>query len=364
MSSDGTESATEPGPVLVTGATGFLALHIVQLLQREGYRVRGTVRSLRDERKLQPLRGLCPGARFPDVELVEADLTRDEGWDAAARGCTHCLHVASPFPNAPPRRDEDLTVPAVEGTRRVLAACARAGTVRRVVLTSSISAVHGESSSDEGRTYTEEDWSDTGAPDMDAYARSKTLAERAAWQFVEGPGAGGLELSVVNPALVMGPPIGGVVCTSLELVKRLMEGSMPLIPRLHLAACDVRDVALSHLRAMTEPRAAGRRHLVAASHLWLGDMAHVLRNEFAPQGYFVPTWPAPYFSLYLYAFLDRSTRLILPRIGRTYAFSGRRMREVLRVEPRGAAETLVDTVHGLIECGAVKRTKGYVPRKG
>lgn len=343
------------GLVLVTGATGFIALHIIRVLQRNGYDVRGTVRSLSNEARIKPLKF----AKFP-VELVEADLTQDAGWDEAAKGCTYCIHVASPFPNAPPKRDEDLIIPAVDGTKRILRACVNAGTIKRIVLTSSISAVHGESSNEEGRIYTEDDWSDVSSPDMDAYAKSKTLAEKAAWDFIHAlPADKKIELVTVNPSLVMGPSISGVVCTSLELLKRLMEGSMPLIPRLHIAICDVRDVAVAHLRAMTEPTAANCRHLVTSAHLWLQDIAHILRNEFASQGYFIPTWPAPYFSLYLYSFIDNSTKLILPRIGKTYTFSNRRMKEVLKVDPRNASETLIDTVHGFIECGIIKKTNNY-----
>lgn len=356
-------SDRKEAPVLVTGATGFIALHIIQLLQREGYRVRGTVRSLKNENKLKPLKSLCPNAKYP-LELVEADLTEDNGWDDAAKGCHYCIHVASPFPNAPPKKEEDLMIPAVEGTKRVFRACTNAGTVKRIVLTSSISAVHGESSNEEGRVYTEDDWSDISSSDIDAYAKSKTLAEKAAWEFVRAlPPEKAIELVTINPSLVMGPSISGVVCTSLELIKRLMDGSMPLIPRIYIAICDVRDVALAHVRAISKPEAANCRHIVTSAHLWLQDIAHVLRNEFAPHGYFIPTWPAPYFSLYLYSFLDNSTKLILPRIGQTYTFSNRRMKDVLEVDPRMSQDTLIDTVYGLIECGVVKKTKNYKPRE-
>lgn len=352
---------SKQGPVLVTGASGFIALHIIQLLQKQGYQVRGTVRSLKNEAKIKPLLNLCPDAKFP-LELVEADLTKDEGWEEAAKGCRYCIHVASPFPNAPPKREEDLMVPAVEGTKRILKACLNAGTVKRVVLTSSISAVHGEYTNEDGRVYEEEDWSDVHSPAMDAYAKSKTLAEKAAWDFIQALPAGKkMELATVNPSLVMGPSISGVVCTSLELIKRLMDGSMPLIPRLYIAVCDVRDVALAHLQAMIVPEAANKRHLVNSAHLWLQDIAHMLRNEFHPQGYLVPTWPVPYFALWLYSFVDSSTRLILKRIDQTYTFSNRRMKEVLKVEPRRADETLIDTVHGMIKCGVIAKTKKYVP---
>ncbi|XP_015915115.1 uncharacterized protein [Parasteatoda tepidariorum] len=345
--------------VLVTGASGFIALHVIQLLQREGYRVRGTVRSLKNEKKVQPLKELCPDARYP-LELVEADLTNDSGWDAAAKDCKYAIHIASPFPNAPPKCEDELLIPAVEGTKRVLRACANSGTIKRVVLTSSISAVHGESTNEAGRVYNEDDWTDITSPAVDAYSKSKTMAERAAWEFIRSlPSEKKMELATINPSLVMGPSISGVVCTSLELIKRLMDGSMPLIPRLYLAICDVRDVAEAHLKAMIVPEAANQRHLVNSAHLWLTDIAHILRNEFASMGYFIPTWPVPYIGLWFYSFFDNSTRLILQRINQTYTFSNKRMKEVLKVEGHKAKDTLQDTVHGMIDCGVVKRTWQY-----
>lgn len=350
-------AAVNDGPVLVTGASGFIALHTIQVLQREGYRVRGTVRSLKNEDKTRPLKSLCPEAKH-QLELVEADLTRDAGWKDAVKGCVYVIHVASPFPNAPPKEESDLLRPAVDGTKRVLRACADAGTVKRVVLTSSIGSIHGESTAEKDRLYTEDDWSDVNSPAIDAYAKSKTLAERAAWNFVqELPPDQKFELSVINPGLVMGPVISGVVCTSIELIKRLMDGSMPLIPRINLCLCDVRDVAAAHLKAMTIPEAANQRHLIVASHLWLRDVAFILSEEFGSQGYYIPTWHAPYFTLWLYSFFDNSTRLILSRINKSYTYSNRKMIEVLGINPRDMRKTLLDTVHCLIACGALKKTE-------
>lgn len=344
--------------VLVTGASGFIALHIVQLLQKEGHRVRGTVRSLKNESKIKPIKSLCPGAKHP-IELVEADLNCDDGWDDAVKGCTYVMHVASPFPNTVPKDENDLIRPAVDGTLRVLKACTRTSTVKRVVLTSSISAVHGETASVEGRVYTEDDWTDVTDKGLEPYPKSKTLAEKAAWDYMRSLKDSAMELVVINPGLVMGPIISGIVCTSVELIKRMMDGSMPLIPRMHLCICDVKDVARAHVNALTAPDAANRRHLVVSGHLWLQDIAHILREAFAPQGYFIPTWPAPNFLLWFYSFVDSSTGLILNRIGRTYTFSNRRMKEVLGVTPREVRDTLVDTVDGLVESGAVKKTKKF-----
>lgn len=349
--------------VLVTGATGFVALHIIKLLQSEGYRVRGTVRSLKNENKLKPLRNLCPEAKHP-LELVEADLTKDDGWEEAVKGCTYCLHVASPFPSTMPKKEEDLIIPAVEGTKRVLKACADAGTFKRVVLTSSIAAVHGEYPSDKDRIYTEEDWTDL-SKDMDPYVKSKTMAEKAAWDFVASlPPNRKFELSTVNPGLIFGPCIGDEVSTSLSMIHRMMSIlTMPMVPRIQMSICDVRDVALAHLHAMTIPEAGNNRHLINSGHMWYPDVAKVLHEEFGPLGYCIPKWTAPYIGVYLSSFVDSSATLVLPLIGRTCVFSNRRMVEVLKVEPHNLKDIILETAHSLIECGAIKKTRQYTRSK-
>lgn len=349
--------------VLVTGATGFVAHHIIQLLQQEGYRVRGTVRNLKNENKLKSLKSLCPDAKYP-LEFAEADLTKENGWNDALKGCTYCIHVASPFPNAPPKKEEDVIIPAVEGTKRVLRACAYTDTVKRVVLTSSIAAVHGETSNIENREYTEEDWTDVSSSYADAYSKSKTLAELAAWDFVRAlPPERKLELSVVNPGIIFGPCISGLLCTSIEIVKRLMDCSAPMLASIHFTVCDVRDVALAHLRAMTLPEAAGNRHLVRSEHLWMHDIARILKEEFSRYGYFVPSIIAPYIGVYLFSFIDNSSNLVLPRYGKSYLYSNTRMTEVLKINPRCARQTVLDTAYSLIECGMLKKTRKYKAKK-
>lgn len=355
-------SKEKEGVILVTGATGFIALHIIQLLQREGYRVRGTVRSLKNEEKLKPLRNLCPDARYP-LELVETDLTRDEGWEAAVRGCRYCIHVASPFPNVPPKREADVIVPALEGTNRVLQACASSGTIKRIVLTSSISAVHGEFTNEAGRVYTEDDWTDLSSRDMDTYARSKTMAEKAAWDFIQSlPPGRKIELVTLNPGFVLGPSIRGDASTSLEVIKRLMDCTTPMVPHIYVSICDVRDVALAHLQAMIVPEAANNRYLIVSDHMWMKEIAEVLKSEFGKYGYYISTWTAPYIAVYLVSFIDKSARLVYPRHGQAYTYSNRRMKDVLKVNPRSARETIIDTAHCLIESGALYKARNYKPK--
>lgn len=194
---------TDDDLILVTGASGYIATHIVKQLLEEGYRVRGTVRSLKDEKKVDPLRNLTKKARFP-VELVEADLLNETSWSNAVKGCTHVIHTASPFPSATRHRNEEVLIkPALNGTLNVLRACVQEGSnVKRVVLTSSIAAIAGEIYK-EGYTYSEKDWPEG---ELEPYLKSKTVAEKAAWDFVrerENKGLWCFELAVINPAYVM-----------------------------------------------------------------------------------------------------------------------------------------------------------------
>ncbi|UYV78182.1 hypothetical protein LAZ67_16000386, partial [Cordylochernes scorpioides] len=338
--------------VLVTGATGYLALHVVEALLKEGRNVRGTVRSITSDKSRQ-LTEL-----FPSLELVEADLNKDDGWVDAVKGCKSVVHVASPFPATQPRDEMDLIRPAVDGTLRVLNACLESGTVRRVVLTSSGLAVHGESTLEEGRVYTEDDWSDDTSKALDAYARSKTLAERAAWEFVkEHPE---LELAVINPGLIIGPVHRAfAVGSSLMLVKRLLDGSIPLYPRVNICICDVRDVALAHVRALTNPAAVGHRHIIVSDHIWVRDVADILRTELGPLGYSPPHCAAPTSMVWLISWVDDNARFLLPRLGKAYLYANERMKNVLEITPINTAESIKDTAHSLIRLGVLKKTAGY-----
>ncbi|XVU29331.1 NAD-dependent epimerase/dehydratase family protein [Actinoplanes sp. CA-054009] len=226
--------------VLVTGGSGFLGSHVIQHARAAGYRVRTTVRS-------RPVEG---------VESVRADLLSDDGWDEAVAGAAYVLHVASPFPATPPEDENDLIVPAREGTLRVLRA-ARASGVRRVVLTSSFGAV-GYGHGDTGRVFTEDDWTDVEGPGVQPYVKSKTLAERAAWDFAA---PGGPELTVLNPTGIFGPVLGPSWSSSIDLVAAMLNGTMSQVPDVTVTPVDVRDLADLHLLALTHPAAAGERYI-------------------------------------------------------------------------------------------------------
>ena len=334
--------------VLVTGATGFIAGHAIEELIKGGHDVRGTVRSLRDPARTAHLRRIADSLDG-SLELVEADLSEDTGWEAAVAGQEYVLHIASPFPAAPPRDEADLIRPAVDGTRRVLSTSVRAG-VRRVVMTSSLSAVSSGRPRDGERSRSEEDWGDLdrSAP----YAKSKILAERAAWDFVTDHPE--LELVVINPGLVLGPLQHAAARTSVALVRRLLNRELPAVPQLGFAPVDVRDVARAHVVAVEAPGAAGNRYVCAGENVWFGDIARMLSEEFGPQGYRVPTRRMPYWMLWAAGRFDREVRLGLDFVGSAELVSSDKARRELGWTMRPVEETVADTGRSLIELGVVR----------
>jgi nucleoside-diphosphate-sugar epimerase len=338
--------------VLVTGATGYIAGHCIRELIEHGYRVRGTVRSLADPKKTEHLRRLA-AERGGALELVEADLTADAGWQEAVAGCTWVQHVASPFPPEVPKDEMELIGPAVDGTRRVLRACAASGTVRRVVMTSSVAAIafgHGDAA--EGRVRTEADWSQV--ENCEPYQKSKTLAERAAWELVDGlPDGRRFELVVINPGFVLGPLLNADPGTSGELIRKLMVREMPACPEVGFAPVDVRDVAIAHRLAMECPQAAGNRYICAGEHVWVQDMAKLLAQEFNPKGYRVPTGKLPYWVMWIIARFDKAVHLALGYVGRKELVSSAKAQRELGWTMRPIAETVVETGRTMIEQGVV-----------
>lgn len=336
--------------VLVTGASGYIAGHCIRELMQHGYRVRGTVRSLTDTKKTAHLRRMADelgGA----LELVEADLTSDRGWREAVAGCTFVQHVASPFPPEVPKDENELIGPAVGGATRVLEAAAASGTVKRVVMTSSVAAVaFGHEPSDAVRT--EADWSN---PDRcDPYPKSKTLAERAAWDLVAKlPAAQRFELVVINPGFVLGPLLNADQGTSGELIRKLLMREMPACPEIGFAPVDVRDVATAHRLAMETPGAAGNRYICAGEHIWVQDMAKILAAEFNPRGYRVPTGRLPYFLMWIIAWFDKAVNLALGFVGRKELVSSAKAERELGWTMRPVRDSIIDTGRTMIEQGVV-----------
>jgi nucleoside-diphosphate-sugar epimerase len=345
--------------VLVTGGTGYIATHIVQQLQQAGHKVRATVRSLNHEQKIKPLKQLCPSAIYP-LELVEADLLKADSWPAAVRNCSYVIHTASPVPVNLPKDELEVICPAVNGTLAVLRACREVGGVKRVVLTSSIAAVTGgiENRRADAR-FSEGDWTDPTKTNV-AYSKSKALAEKAAWDFVsELSDENMFELAVINPGIVLGPVICGGHAASLEIVMKLLEKHFPAIPHTNIAFADVRDVAAAHVVAMTLPEAAGHRHIVAPHNLWFKDIAEILKKEFGPLGYSIPTMLAPYLAVMLLSLWDTRAKYLLMGWGITTSFDTTRMVSILGIQPRDAQDTLIHMAHSLIKNGFVKKTTRY-----
>lgn len=276
--------------VLVTGGSGYVGTHLIAALLLSGQEVRTTVRSLAraDEVRAAVRRG---GADDDGLEICAANLTEDHGWNAALSGCEEVHHVASPIPAVQPADPDALVGPARDGALRVLRAARSAG-ARRVVLTSSFVAVG--NTPKPGFDYTEADWTDPDTPGLAPYARSKVLAERAAWEFMSHEGSG-TELSVVNPTFIFGPTLITSHSASTRLVKAMLDGTVEVAPRTRFGIVDVRDLADLHLRVMAEPSAAGRRYVASAdgpalSHL---DVARVLRENLGAAGVRTPTQEAP-----------------------------------------------------------------------
>jgi len=340
------------GQVLVTGGSGFVAGHCIRQLLERGYRVRTTVRSLAREADVR--RQLGADASAP-LEFAAADLMSDDGWDAAAAGCDHVLHVASPFPLRVPRHEDELVVPAREGALRVLRA-ARAAGARRVVQTSSFAAVgYGHPPGD--RPFDESDWTKLDGPGVTPYVKSKTLAERAAWDFLAREG-GGLELATFNPVGVFGPVMGADFATSVEIVRRLMDGAMPGLPDLLFGVVDVRDVADLHLRAMTHPEAAGERFLAVADHfVSLEDIAGMLRRRLGDAARRVPTRRLPDWLLKIAAVFDKSVGQIVPELGRRKDATAAKARRMLGWTPRSAEDAIVASAESLRAHGLLKHAR-------
>ncbi len=347
--------------VLVTGASGFLATHIVQQLLQKGYRVRGTVRSLQNTQRVQPLRDLSTDSRH-SLELVEADLTQADSWKDAVKDCKYVMHTASPFPVENPRDPDDVIKPAVDGVLAVLEACRGARTVKRVVLTGAAGSMN-NGMTGEGN-FTEENWTTPDAAPS-PYFKSKVLAEKSAWAFMETLSEEEkFELAVVNPGYIAGPVLCGSYAASFEIPKRMLQHEMPMLPRLFLGVVDVRDAAAAHVRAMLVPEAAGQRHILVGHHLWVRDMARILNSHFRSLGYKVPMTEAPYFLIKLAALVDKSVEMVLPGWGKVSHLSNRRMTEVLGVKPRDVTETIVDMCHSMIQRGFIFKTHKYRQKYG
>jgi nucleoside-diphosphate-sugar epimerase len=335
--------------VLVTGGSGFIAGWCIVALLERGYRVRTTVRNLGREAEVRA--ALDKAIRAGDrLSVHAAELTSDAGWDAAAAGSDYVLHVASPLGVREPKDPDELIVPAREGAKRAINAAIRAG-VKRVVMTSSVAATSkgvraGDSVSNETV------WTDLGEKGLSAYTRSKTIAERAAWDLIANSG-GATTLATVNPTLVIAPVLSIGSFGSVQVVQRLLSGRVPGIPRLGFNIVDARDVADLHIRAMTAPEAAGERFIAAGTWAWMADLAVLLRERLGMAAAKVPSRTVPDFVLRLAALFDKELGSVTPNLGKKHDYSSAKAQSVLGWRPRPIDETVLDCARSLIELGAV-----------
>jgi nucleoside-diphosphate-sugar epimerase len=334
--------------ILVTGGSGFIGSHCILQLLAAGHRVRTTVRSLKREEDVRAMLkqgGAEPGDR---VSFVAADLAHDAGWAEAAAGCDYVLHVASPFPPNVPKHEDELIVPARDGALRVLRASRDAG-VKRVVLTSSFAAI-GYGHKPQRTPFDETNWTDPGGK-LAAYVKSKTLAERAAWDFIAKEG-GSLELSVVNPVAVFGPVLGPDFSASVLLLQRLMGGGVPACPRLYFGVVDVRDVADLHVRAMTHPAAKGERFLaVAGDCMSILDIARVLRRRMGASAKKVPRFQLPDWLVRIAAMRVPAVKQILPELGKMKNSTHAKATRMLGWTARSNEESIIATAESLVRLG-------------
>nr|WP_310525083.1 NAD-dependent epimerase/dehydratase family protein [Polymorphobacter sp.] len=334
------------GVVLVTGASGYIAGFAIKQLLSEGWTVRGTIRSLA---RAEDVRTTLSA---PHLQLFAADLTNDAGWAQAAAGADFMLHIASPIPLAEPKNPDDLIIPARDGALRALRAARDAG-LKRVVMTSSTAAICYGSNRGNDKVFTEADWSNLDSPDSYAYIQSKTVAERAARDFIAREG-GALEFCTINPSAVLGPVLGKDFSASLQVVKKLMDGALPGLPRLGFPIVDARDIADLHIRAMVAPNMHGERFLGSGEFLWLKDIAEILKFRLGAQAKRVPTRALPDFLLKAAALFDPTVRMVVPELGRARRCDASHAKTVLGWQTRPASESITDCAQSLLAAGLIK----------
>lgn len=303
--------------VFVTGASGFIAKHILRELLEKGYEVRASIRSDNRKKELQSL--------FPDaaLEFATLDLTKDEGWKEALKGCDVLMHTASPFPLTEPKDPQELIRPAVDGTLRAMRAAKEAG-IQRVLLTSSCAAIYKQAGKSKMSPSDESNWTSPDDPSVGAYEASKTLAEKAAWDFVADHPE--IALTTINPGAVFGPPMDARYGSSLELVEQLMTGKVPMAPPMDMVAVDVRDVARMHVAAIDLEATKGERFAAASGTYRFIELANMLKAwdaNLRTPGREAPVWLIRFMGMF-----SKDVKAVLANVGRTLAVSGTKSEKI------------------------------------
>ncbi len=334
--------------VLVTGGSGFIAVHIIIKLINQGYRIRTTLRTMAREEEVKSML-IQGGARdISSIEFIQTDLTSDKNWKEAVAGATYVIHVASPTPATRPDDGNEMVKMAVDGTLRVMMAAKAAG-VKRVVLTSASGAILS------GHKYhpalfTEEDWTNLSS-NIDAYQRSKTMAELAAWELAKKEN---LELAAINPVAVMGPILGKDYSHSNQIIRAMLMGKMPYLLKIGFDCVDVRDVADLHLLAMTRPEAVGERFLATTSeNLTYKEEAMILQKALGSKAQKVSTKEIPNFMVKFLAFFKKDLRMPATFLGQNTACSNAKAKGLLGWQPRSAEEAIIATAKSMIELGLI-----------
>jgi nucleoside-diphosphate-sugar epimerase len=342
---------TSPPPtrVLVTGANGFIGLHTTLRLLQLDYRVRATVRSETAERNVRD--ALAKHTDISKLEFACTDLLKDDGWQEAVRGCDSVIHTASPYPSENPKDENTVILPARDGTLRVLRAAEAEG-IKRVVMVSSIVAVLGGHSG-EDRTFAETDWTNLEKCPF-TYHKSKTLAERAAWDFIRSAeNKSGMEMVAINPSNVFGPVLDNHHHTSIEWFRTQMHHEVPGVSRTQLNIVDVRDIVEVFVKSMTGPEAAGKRFICNGASIPLLEFADILQQNFSKRGYRIPNRILPDLMIRFMALLIPKVRAVADELHWTYALSTEQARSIFGWQPRPYRQTILEMAESLIEYGLV-----------
>jgi len=332
--------------VLVTGGTGFLGAHCVLQLLNQGFKVRTSLRTLEKKEAIIATLQKHRVKSLKFLSFVEADLAKDDNWDNAAEGCDYVLHVASPFPFKMPKNENEVIKPAVNGTLRVLKAASRMG-VRRVVLTSSFAAV-GYSHKDFSKPITEENWTNPQEKNLSAYTKSKTLAEKVAWDYIKNVDST-LELAVICPRYILGPSLGTNLTTSLTAMKQLFDGTMKATPNISYGIVDVRDVADLHIRAMTDENAKNQRFLASSGpEISFHEIALFLKEKLGEQAHKVTTKVYPNWLVRLAALFNPAARGIAPHLGKTLVSNNQKAIKLLGWQPRSNQEAILASIDSIL----------------
>ncbi len=337
-----------PTTVLLTGASGYIAKHIALQLLNAGYHVRGTLRSL--SRASEVTDAVQPHLDdASDLEgrlrFVALDLASDDGWDAAMEGVDVLMHTASPFPMVQPKNEDEVIGPAVDGALRALRAAKAAG-ITRVVMTSSTAAISGSPLPADDTAYDETNWTEPDDQNITPYAKSKTLAELAAWDYVRDH-APEIELTVINPGFVVGAPLGRGFGTSVAVIERILRAKDPMVPGFGFTAVDVQDVAEMHVVVIDMPGTHGQRIMTVDQFMWFADMAKVIKAAHPSRK--VVMRVAPDFVVKFLGLFDPAIRSIIPALGKREKVDNSRAVATLGRGMRQAPKAVVATATYLIE---------------